>query len=142
AKLIMTNGPVVCNPKMDATMDLEIVPAALPHGLRIGDVFRAVAHYKSKPVEAEYSAAQASVNMHDSKAIQTGIAGRDGTFSVDLDKEGMWVVMVEYSVDESGVWDASHNLVYKGRTYYKKGEKLPYGLIKYRTTLTFHVGGK
>lgn len=142
AKLMMTNGPVAANPKMDAAMDLEIVPVALPQGLKKGDVFRGIAYYKGKPVKTEYCAASASVNMHDPDAVQAGPTGKDGSFSVDLDKEGMWVVMVEYGVDETGIWNASHDLIYKGRTYYKKGEKLPYGEAKYRSTLTFHVGGK
>jgi uncharacterized GH25 family protein len=142
AKLIMINGPVAGKPKMDAAMDFEIVPVALPQGLKKGDVFRGVVYYKGKPVRTDYCAGSASVNMHEPDAVQSGFSGKDGSFSVDLDKEGMWVVMVEYSVDETGVWDASHDLIYKGRTYYKKGERLPYGEVKYRSTLTFHVGDK
>lgn len=139
AKIIIHNRFAEGNWSKAVNQELEIVPLIKPYNLHIGDTFKARVLYNGKSVRGDYSAALATQNIHDVQQIQRGTAQKDGLFSIKIDKAGMWVVMVEYGVEESGAWIATHDLIYKNKTYYSKGDKLLYSTVKNRNTMTFWV---
>lgn len=117
----------------------EIVPLVDPLSLHVGDTFKAALLYNGIPTEGRYAAAHEAQDIHSPVEAQIGATAEDGTLSIDITKSGMWQVMAEYTVDESGTWNATHDIVRKGKTYYSRGDEIEYEQVRYRSTLTFYA---
>lgn len=116
----------------------EIVPLVDPLSLHVGDTFKAALLYKGSPTRGTYAAAQETEDIHSPTVAQIGTTAEDGTFSIDITKPGMWQVVAEYTVEESGTWNATYDIARKGKTYYSKGDEIVYEQVRHRSTLTFY----
>ena len=118
---------------------LEIVPLVNPFTLRVGDTFKAALLSNGAPINGSYAAAHETKSIHNATQAQIGDTAEDGTFSINITESGMWQVKAEYVIDESGTWIATCDKVYKGKTFYNKGDPVPYEVVSHRATLTFYV---
>jgi len=115
---------------------VEIIPQVNPHYLRVGDKFNVNFLYEGKPVRGEYAAAHETQGIHDPKIAQIGKTQKDGSFSIELNRSGMWAVTAKHNINKSGVWKASY--AHK-KGWFIKGEDLKYEQLSYSAIITFWV---
>jgi hypothetical protein len=117
----------------------EIVPLVDPLSLHVGDTFKAALLYKGSPTEGVYATAHATQDIHSPAKAQMGTTAEDGTFSIEVNKPGMWQVVAEYTVEESGTWNATYDIVRQDKMHYLKGDEIVYEQVRYRSTLTIYA---
>lgn len=131
AKVIIHGGGVEQWDRL-VGLEFEIVPLVNPYDLEVGDTFEAKLLYNGEPVKGEYAAAHETESIHDPEVAQVGETAEDGTFSIYIEKPGMWTVKGAYYIEQSGTWTATWNL----GEYFHEGDVLEYEVERYQTMMT------
>ncbi|OPY54605.1 MAG: Nickel uptake substrate-specific transmembrane region [Methanosaeta sp. PtaU1.Bin112] len=136
AKAVIHAGPgEACWFASAANLPLDLIPEQAPYELKAGDHIRITAKYLGKPVKASWTASYWTWDEHGDSRVKRGIAGEDGSFSVDLIQGGLWFLDAAYSLPQSGSWTATHSLA----QFFKSGDMLNYNSLRYKTTLSVWV---
>jgi len=67
--------------------------------------------------------------------VQRGATEEDGSFSVNLNRGGMWIIDASLTQEESGTLIADDSY----STFYKAGDLLEYKTVQVKTELTIWV---
>lgn len=120
--------------KWDAGFPLEIIPEHAPYGVKAMESLKFKVKYMDRPVKASYYASYWAWDEQGDVRVQRGTTDEDGTFSVNLNRGGMWIIDAGLTLEESGTLIADES-----RKFYKAGDVLEYKTIQVKTELTIWV---
>ena len=135
AKAVIHCGEGEATHEWNVGFPLEINPDQAPYEIESGDNLTCTVTYEGEPVPAEYSASYWTWDAHSSPEVQMGSAGEDGTFTVNLNNGGLWMIAASYSIPEPGNWTATYGL----GDFYDVGDVMPYKTVRYKNTLSVWV---
>jgi hypothetical protein len=118
----------------DAGFPLEIIPKRAPYGIKATESLTLKVKYLGRPVKASYYASYWAWDEQGDSRVQRGTTDEDGSFSVHLNRGGMWIIDASLTQEESGTLIADDT-----RKFYKAGDVLEYKTIQIKTELTIWV---
>ena len=119
----------------DADFPLEITFEEAPYEVESGDNFTVTITYNGEPVSAECYASYWTWDAHSGPDVQRGTGDENGTFTVNLNNGGLWVIGAEYDEETPGEWTAT----YDSGDHFKTGDQVPYNALHCRSTLSLWV---
>ncbi|MHB8117937.1 MAG: DUF4198 domain-containing protein [Methanothrix sp.] len=119
----------------DAGFPLEIIPEHAPYGVKAMESLKLNVKYLNRPMKASYYASYWAWDEQGDSRVQRGTTDEDGSFSVNLNRGGMWIIDAGLTLEESGtlIADDSRSKLYKA------GDVLEYKTIQVKTELTIWV---
>ena len=120
----------------DAGFPLEIIPESAPYSTKAMESLKLNVKYLNRPMKASYYASYWAWDEQGDARVQRGTTDEDGSFSVNLNRGGMWIIDASLILEETGtlIADASRSKLYKA------GDVLEYKTIKIKTELSIWVG--
>jgi hypothetical protein len=119
----------------DAGFPLEIIPKSAPYGVKAMESLELNVKYLNRPMKASYYASYWAWDEQGDSKVQRGATDEDGSFSVNLNRGGMWIIDAGLTLEESGTLIAGDS---RSRLY-KAGDVLEYKTIQVKTELTIWV---
>jgi uncharacterized GH25 family protein len=120
----------------DAGFPLEIIPEHAPYDVKAMENLKLKVKYLNRPIKASYYASYWAWDEQGDSRVQRGTADEDGSFSVNLNRGGMWIIDASLTQEESGTLIAEDSR----SKLYKSGDVLEYKTIQVKTELTIWVG--
>jgi hypothetical protein len=119
----------------DAGFPLEIIPKSAPYGVKAMDSLNLNVKYLNMPVKASYYASYWAWDEQGDARVQRGTTDEEGSFFVNLNRGGMWIIDASLTLEKSGtlIADDSRSKLYKA------GDVLEYKTIQVKTELTIWV---
>jgi hypothetical protein len=118
----------------DAGFPLEILPEHAPYDVKAMENLKLKVMYLKRPMKASYYASYWAWDEKGDPRVQRGTTDEDGSFSVNLNRGGMWIIDASFTQEESGTLIAEDT-----RKFYKAGDVLEYKTIQVKTELTIWV---
>ncbi len=118
----------------DAGFPLEIHPERAPYGVKAMESLELKVKYLGRPVKASYYASYWAWDEQGDSRVRRGTTDEDGSFSVNLNRGGMWIIDASLTQEESGTLIADDT-----RKFYKARDVLEYKTIQIKTELTIWV---
>lgn len=119
----------------DAGFPLEIIPEREPYAIKTMEDLSLKVRYLNKPVKVSYYASYWAWDEQGDARVQRGTTDEDGSFSVNLNRGGMWIIDTDLTLDESGTFIADDSR----SKFYKAGDVLEYKTIHVKSELTIWV---
>lgn len=120
--------------RWDADFPLEIIPESAPYGAKSMENFKLNAKYLNQPIKASYYASYWAWDEKGDSRVQRGTTDEDGSFSVNLNRGGMWIIDASITKEEPGTLIADES-----RKFYKAGDVLEYKTIQFKNEITIWV---
>ena len=120
----------------DAGFPLEIIPEHAPYGVKAMESLKLKVKYLNRPMKASYYASYWAWDEQGDSRVQRGTTDEDGSFSVNLNRGGMWIIDASLTLEESGTLIAEDSRSKLSKT----GDVLEYKTIQVKTELTIWVG--
>ena len=121
--------------KWDAGLPLEIIPEHAPCGVKAMESLDLKVKYLDRPVKASYYASYWAWDEQGDVRVQRGTTDENGSFSVNLNRGGMWIIDASLALEETGTLIADDSR----SKFYTAGDVLEYKTIQIKTELTIWV---
>ncbi len=116
----------------DVGFPLEIIPEYAPYSAKAMESLKLKVKYLNRPVKASYYASYWAWDEQGDPKVQRGTTDEDGSFSIILNRGGMWIIDASLMLDESGTLIAEESR----SNFYKAGDLLEYKTIQVKSELT------